>query len=172
MADQLTRNKAILTPESDPTHDYTHIEYCILERLGRARYHGEFSHGKLSLQSFLHSILFYHHKKNLAQNQLIRSQVYFVNSLTQQQNRSCCLQQLTRFYNLRKSKYRYMAEECVRVLQQSPDYQMPFRQLRQILGRHYSIKKLLYQNDYQHLFKSVVSLFNGLLACWLRLVSS
>lgn len=57
-ADKLRKN-ALLGDLMDPNYDYTEIEYCLLEKIGRARELGEITLGPMAL-STSKFVLIYH----------------------------------------------------------------------------------------------------------------
>lgn len=60
----------------DPCLEFTPMHFCILERIGRARYHGEVTQGKISLHCTGEDpkSLFYY-RKTLILHKLITKQV-------------------------------------------------------------------------------------------------
>jgi general transcription factor 3C polypeptide 1 len=77
VASQQMRNEALMGPFADPllAETLTAMQYCILERVGRSREHGEVTQGKMSLQFMKENpkTLFYH-RKNLLKHGLIKKQ--------------------------------------------------------------------------------------------------
>jgi hypothetical protein len=78
VASQKLRALTLLGPNHDPllASDLTPMAWVILERIGRARHHGEMTHGKLSLNFTKESpkTLFYH-RKELVRRNLVSKQV-------------------------------------------------------------------------------------------------
>jgi general transcription factor 3C polypeptide 1 len=64
VASQEMRNTTLFGPEADPSIDLPEKHFCLLERIGRARWQGEVTQGKYSLQVFKESskTLFYWRK--------------------------------------------------------------------------------------------------------------
>ncbi|CAG2061205.1 unnamed protein product [Timema podura] len=50
VASQLVRNTALMSKSASPLLELTLMQYCLLERVGRSRYMGEVTQGKVSLQ--------------------------------------------------------------------------------------------------------------------------
>lgn len=76
VANQAARNRALRNPDVNPNLELTVMQYCVLERVGRSRYHGDVTQGKVSLQLIGEDAktLFYH-RKVLQKQRLITKQV-------------------------------------------------------------------------------------------------
>ena len=125
VASQALRNEALLGPNMDPMlcEMLSAMEFCIVERIGRARELGEVSHGKLSLQSMKRSPkdMFYH-RKVLIKYGLIRKQKYYLKSNAKTQNFFGSLFHLPRFYVERHSKVLRLTHDLVTFLKQRPPH--------------------------------------------------
>jgi len=77
VATQDARNTALMGLNINPGLELTIIQYCVLERIGRSRYMGEVTQGKVSLQLLGEDpkALFYH-RKFLIKHKLIAKQVW------------------------------------------------------------------------------------------------
>ena len=80
VGDQEARTLALVGSNWDPLYvseGITGTQWAILERVGRARYHGEVTQGRLSLQFMRENpkTLFYH-RKSLVTKRLILKQVH------------------------------------------------------------------------------------------------
>ena len=80
VASQKMRAQALLGLSYDPllVTDMTPMQWIILERIGRARYLGEMTHGKLSLNFTKESpkTLFYHRKLLIRLNLITKQVIY------------------------------------------------------------------------------------------------
>ena len=125
VASQWLRSEALLGPNMDPMlcEMLSAMEFCILERIGRARELGEVSHGKLSLASMMKTPkdLFYH-RKVLIKYGLIRKQKYYLKSNAKKQNFFGSLFHLPRFYAERHSKVLRLTHDLVTFLKQRPPH--------------------------------------------------
>lgn len=76
VASQDARNIALMGLNVNPGLELTVMQYCVLERIGRSRYMGEVTQGKVSLQLVGEDpkVLFYH-RKYLMKYKLIVKQV-------------------------------------------------------------------------------------------------
>jgi hypothetical protein len=77
VATQDARNTALMGLNINPGLELNIMQYCLLERIGRSRYLGEVTQGKVSLQLLGEDpkVLFYH-RKYLIKHQLIVKQVW------------------------------------------------------------------------------------------------
>jgi hypothetical protein len=77
VATQDARNTALMGYNVNPGLELTIMHYCVLERIGRSRYMGEVTQGKVSLQLLGEDpkALFYH-RKFLIKHKLIVKQVW------------------------------------------------------------------------------------------------
>ncbi|XP_036395311.1 general transcription factor 3C polypeptide 1-like isoform X1 [Megalops cyprinoides] len=119
VASQIVRYRALIGPEGDPGLKLADSSYCILERLGRARWQGE-------LQRDLHSRAFkmdagkmHYLRKSLDRNGLITLQSHVIRLSTGGQQHSILLL-LKRFHVDRRSKYDILMEKTSNILAASP----------------------------------------------------
>uniref|UniRef100_A0A8C4RB76 General transcription factor 3C polypeptide 1 n=1 Tax=Eptatretus burgeri TaxID=7764 RepID=A0A8C4RB76_EPTBU len=120
VASQVARQRALTGPESDPELRLPDYSYCLLERLGRARWNGE-------LQSNLHGFAFridpgkmHYHRKFLNQHGLITMQSYTMCLRNGKQQHSVLLL-LKQFHKLRVRKYDQLQKRLFEVLNKRPD---------------------------------------------------
>lgn len=153
VGNQLARNVALMGEETDPGVELSLMQYCLLERIGRSRYHGEITQGKISLQVVGEDpkSLFYH-RKFLAANKYISKQVHHLK--TGAQNCSGSLLHLPRFYVERKPKALYLTEKVVEILKSRPNYIAEYDEIRQELRLANSLKKLFKTFDFQRYVKT------------------
>ncbi|KAM9363755.1 general transcription factor 3C polypeptide 1 [Symphorus nematophorus] len=119
VASQTLRFRALIGSESDPDLKLNDDSYCVLERVGRARWQGE-------LQRDLHGCSFkidarklHYMRKSLVKHGLISMQSYCTRVKSGQQQHSILLL-LKRFHVNRRSKYDILMEYVSNILQQSP----------------------------------------------------
>jgi len=85
VASQNVRNIALKGEDVDPSLELNVMQYCILERIGRSRYLGETTQGKLSLQKVgVDPKSLFYHRKFLQHNKLITKQVIALSALYDQ----------------------------------------------------------------------------------------
>ncbi|XP_045903076.1 general transcription factor 3C polypeptide 1-like [Micropterus dolomieu] len=120
VASQSLRFRTLIGSESDPDLKLTDDSYCVLERVGRARWQGE-------LQSDMHGCSFkidarklHYMRKSLVRHGLVSMQSHIARVMSGQQQHSILLL-LKRFYVNRRSKYDILMEYVSNLLQQSPD---------------------------------------------------
>ncbi|KAK2918687.1 general transcription factor 3C polypeptide 1 [Channa argus] len=120
VASQTLRFRALIGSESDPDLKLTDESYCLLERLGRARWQGE-------LQSDLHGNSFktdarklHYIRKSLVKHGLIGMQSHVTRLKSRQQQQHSILLHLKRFHILRRSKYDILMESMSNLVQQFP----------------------------------------------------
>lgn len=120
VASQQVRSRALIGCEGNPELKLSDMSYCILERLGRARWQGE-------LQRDLHTIAFrldsgkiHYLRKSLDKNGLITMQSHVVRLPSGTQQHSILLL-LKRFHIDRRSKYDILMESTSNILSELPN---------------------------------------------------
>lgn len=153
VASQPVRTQALIGVDISPTLELTIMHYCFLERVGRARYHGEVTQGKLSLAALKQDpkTLFYH-RKFLLHHKLITKQVYHQKSAGHCGSGS--LLHLTRFYVERKPKMIYLAEQVLDILRSKENGVAEYDEIKKKLGIENSIKKLFRTSFFQKIVKT------------------
>lgn len=153
VASQLVRIQALMDIDVSPTLELTIMHYCFLERVGRARYHGEVTQGKLSLAALKEDpkSLFYH-RKFLLQHKLITKQIHHQKSSGHCGSGS--LLHLPRFYIERKPKMIYLAEQVLEILRSKENGVAEYDEIKKKLGIENSIKKLFKTSFFQKIVKT------------------
>ncbi|NXD78060.1 TF3C1 factor, partial [Halcyon senegalensis] len=144
VASQDQRYRALIGWEGDPDLKLPDFSYCILERLGRARWQGE-------LQRDLHSGAFkvdagklHYHRRVLDRNGLITMQSHVIRLPSGAQQHSILLL-LTRFHVDRRSKYDILMEKLSSTLSARSNQMETLGNLREELGLCERTFKRLYQ---------------------------
>ncbi|NXA09623.1 TF3C1 factor, partial [Sapayoa aenigma] len=144
VASQDQRYRALIGWEGDPDLKLPDFSYCILERLGRARWQGE-------LQRDLHSEAFkvdagklHYHRRVLDRNGLITMQSHVIRLPSGAQQHSILLL-LTRFHVDRRSKYDILMEKLSSMLSARSNQMDTLGNLREELGLCERTFKRLYQ---------------------------
>ncbi|GAB0196362.1 general transcription factor 3C polypeptide 1 [Grus japonensis] len=144
VASQAQRYRALIGWEGDPDLKLPDFSYCILERLGRARWQGE-------LQRDLHSGAFkvdagkiHYHRRVLDRNGLITMQSHVIRLPSGAQQHSILLL-LTRFHVDRRSKYDILMEKLSSMLSARSNQMETLGNLRDELGLCERTFKRLYQ---------------------------
>lgn len=153
VASQAAREFALLGDEVCPTLELTIMQYCFLERVGRSRYHGEVTQGKLSLALLKEDpkSLFYH-RKYLLKHKLITKQTHH-----QKINGHGCsgsLLHLTRFYVERKPKIFFLAEQVIDILKSKENYIAEYDEVKQKLQVENALRKMFKTSFFQKLVKT------------------
>lgn len=78
VASQELREKAVIGLECDPNISLTDIQYCLLEHVGQARYHGRMQKTIGSSFFKIESRTTFHHLKALRKAHLVTMQVKFI----------------------------------------------------------------------------------------------
>jgi len=153
VASQRIRSRALMNVEVSPTLKLSIMHYCFLERVGRSRYHGEVTQGKLSLAALKEDpkTLFYH-RKFLLQHKLITKQIHHQKSAGHCNSGS--LLHLPRFYVERKPKTIYLAEQVVDILRSKDNGVADYDEIKKKLGIGNSIKKLFRIAVFQKIVKT------------------
>ncbi|XP_050173163.1 general transcription factor 3C polypeptide 1 isoform X3 [Myiozetetes cayanensis] len=144
VASQDQRYRALIGLEGDPDLKLPDFSYCILERLGRARWQGE-------LQRDLHCGAFkvdagklHYHRRVLDRNGLITMQSHVIRLPSGAQQHSILLL-LTRFHADRRSKYDILMEKLSSMLSARSNQMETLGNLREELGLCERTFKRLYQ---------------------------
>ncbi|KFO63271.1 General transcription factor 3C polypeptide 1, partial [Corvus brachyrhynchos] len=144
VASQEQRYRALIGWEGDPDLKLPDFSYCILERLGRARWQGE-------LQRDLHSGAFkvdagklHYHRRVLDRSGLITMQSHVIRLPSGAQQHSILLL-LTRFHVDRRSKYDILMEKLSSMLSARSNQMETLGNLREELGLCERTFKRLYQ---------------------------
>ncbi|NXQ25041.1 TF3C1 factor, partial [Alaudala cheleensis] len=144
VASQEQRYRALIGWEGDPDLKLPDFSYCILERLGRARWQGE-------LQRDLHSGAFkvdagklHYHRRVLDRSGLITLQSHVIRLPSGAQQHSILLL-LTRFHVDRRSKYDILMEKLSSMLSARSNQMDTLGNLREELGLCERTFKRLYQ---------------------------
>ncbi|XP_018568192.1 general transcription factor 3C polypeptide 1 [Anoplophora glabripennis] len=134
VANQTLRKKALIWESADPIAELVNMEYCILERIGRSRRHGELTQGNMSIGSHfkMDPKSVYHYKKQLVQYDLLAKQFFYIKSAVIDQNKTGKLLHLKRFYHKIKPKQLLLAEQIVNVMKERPDCRIEFSELKKI----------------------------------------
>ncbi|KAK9307680.1 hypothetical protein QLX08_002085 [Tetragonisca angustula] len=128
VASQSARNHALMGDEVSPILELNVTQYCFLERVGRSRYHGEVTQGKLSLSALKEDpkSLFYHRKF------LLRY----------------------KFFVERKPKIIFLAEEVIKILKSKPNCVAEYDEIKRKLQIENAIKKLFKTSFFQKVVKT------------------
>ncbi|NWR84499.1 TF3C1 factor, partial [Furnarius figulus] len=144
VASQEQRYRALIGWQGDPDLKLPDFSYCILERLGRARWQGE-------LQRDLHCGAFkvdagklHYHRRVLDRNGLITMQSHVIRLPSGAQQHSILLL-LTRFHVDRRSKYDILMEKLSSMLSARSNQMETLGNLREELGLCERTFKRLYQ---------------------------
>ncbi|CAL8354123.1 unnamed protein product [Boreogadus saida] len=142
VASQKMRFRILIGEDSDPDLRISDQSYCILERLGRARWQGE-------LQRDLHSSFrtepgkLHYLRRCLDRHGLITMQSHVIRLPTGQQQHSILLL-MKRYHVLRRSKYDILMEYLSNTLQDAPGQIASIITLRELLNVHERTFKHVY----------------------------
>uniref|UniRef100_A0A1Y1N2E0 Uncharacterized protein n=3 Tax=Photinus pyralis TaxID=7054 RepID=A0A1Y1N2E0_PHOPY len=157
---QRCRKKAIVHGLVDPNVEFSSIQYCLLERIGRSRTFGEITQGKVSLQVISKDpkTLFYN-RKILSENNVIMKQPFNIKTLYGN-HISGTLLHLYRFYNEQKTKTEVMTQQIVEVLRNKPGYRIEYAEAKEIFGYPVALKKLFKLPEFQRFVKTDMPCFS------------
>lgn len=146
VADQITRERALIGPNNSITDlDLSEVKYCIMERIGRSRYLGQTTQGKLDLRvlNLTHATMFIM-RKQLVQRNLITKQDFCL-KMEGGGSRVGFLLHLPRFFVEVKTKSQIMARELCALLDSKPNKREESSKLFNELGlTATAAKKLMY----------------------------
>ncbi|XP_030595893.1 general transcription factor 3C polypeptide 1 [Archocentrus centrarchus] len=119
VASQGLRFRALIGSESDPDIKLSSDSYCVLERVGRARWQGELQRDLHGGSFKVDARKFHYLRKSLIKHQLVTMQSY-VRRLKSGQQQHSILLLLNRFHVNRRTKYDILMEFVSNFLQQFP----------------------------------------------------
>ncbi|XP_053220047.1 general transcription factor 3C polypeptide 1 isoform X3 [Podarcis raffonei] len=143
VASQMLRHRTLIGWEGDPDLKLPDFSYCILERLGRARWQGELQRD-LSAAFKVDSGKLHYHRRVLDRNGLITMQSHVIRLPTGAQQHSILLL-LTHFHVDRRSKYDILMEKLSTMLSKRPGHMETLASIREELGLCEKTFKRLYQ---------------------------
>ncbi|XP_015265433.1 PREDICTED: general transcription factor 3C polypeptide 1 [Gekko japonicus] len=143
VASQTLRHRALIGWEGDPDLKLPDFSYCILERLGRARWQGELQRD-LSVAFKVDAGKLHYHRRVLDRNGLISMQSHVIRLPSGAQQHSILLL-LTRFHIDRRSKYDILMEKLSGMLSGRPGQMETLGNIREELGLCEKTFKRLYQ---------------------------
>ncbi|XP_053132773.1 general transcription factor 3C polypeptide 1 isoform X3 [Hemicordylus capensis] len=143
VASQMLRHRTLVGWEGDPDLKLPDFSYCILERLGRARWQGELQRD-LSVAFKVDAGKLHYHRRVLDRNGLISMQSHVIRLPTGAQQHSILLL-LTRFHIDRRSKYDILMEKLSGILSTRPGQMDTLGHIREELGLCEKTFKRLYQ---------------------------
>ncbi|KAK9512897.1 hypothetical protein O3M35_001209 [Rhynocoris fuscipes] len=147
VANQDIRRLFLTNPEYNPLNEIPLMQYCILERIGRSRYCGELTQGKMGLQVILDDPkLCFYYRKYLNKNKLIAKQTFYLR--VGKVNVAGSLLHLPRYYTSVKQKYETDIEKLVDYIKVQPGQYILYKHVHEILGPNSDAKKLL--QKYKH----------------------
>ncbi|XP_028307045.1 general transcription factor 3C polypeptide 1 [Gouania willdenowi] len=133
VASQMMRFRALIGSENDPELKLGDDSYCILEKVGRSRWHGEIQ-GDLHGSSFkVDPRKFHYLRKSLVRHKLITMQRHCRQRKFGHEQYSLLLL-LKRFHNNRLTKSVLLIENICGILQQMPGNSIPFMALKDQLN--------------------------------------
>ncbi|XP_076473341.1 general transcription factor 3C polypeptide 1 isoform X2 [Bombus vancouverensis nearcticus] len=153
VASQCARNRALMGDEISPILELNIKQYCFLERVGRSRYHGEVTQGKLSLNALKEdSKSLFYLRKFLLRYKLITKQIHHQKS----DNYGCngSLLHLPRFFVERKPKMIFLAEEVIKILKSKPNYVAEYDEIKRELQIEKALSKLFKTSFFQKVVKT------------------
>lgn len=120
VASQRVRFLALIGSESDPDLKLSDESYCVLERVGRARWQGELQRDLHNGSFRIDSRKIHYLRKSLVRHNLVtvQSHVCRLSSGTQQHS---CLLMLRRFHVTMRSKYDILMERVSNILEMCPE---------------------------------------------------
>ncbi|RZF38317.1 hypothetical protein LSTR_LSTR012104 [Laodelphax striatellus] len=152
VANQSTRRLALMGAHHIPQLELTDFQYCCLERVGRSRYHGEVTQGRMGLQVLgVDSKTIYYFRKFLMKQKLITHQIFHMRSKNVSVGR---LIHLPRFFQTVKPKFLSLTESIMDFLMTQPQYMCELSKLKESLGISCSLKKLIKLPEFQRYVKT------------------
>lgn len=149
VASQKIRFRTLIGNESDPELKISDESYCILERVGRARWQGELQRD-LHVCSFKMDARKIHYlRKSLVQYGLVTMQSHVLRFSTGQQQHSILLL-LNRFHVNRRSKYDILMERVSNILLLSPGQFCTLMVLRS----HLNVDECTFKRIFQYMRSS------------------
>ncbi|XP_066261797.1 general transcription factor 3C polypeptide 1 [Euwallacea similis] len=152
VASEDARKYALLGGLIDPNYELVQNEYCLLERIGRAREFGAITAGPLALTvgCGLDAKSIHHYCKKWSKEHLVVRQNCFLNSAVV--GKTGRLLHLRRFSQVIKSKSHVLLENIVNLLKNSPDCTAPLEEVKELFDPLNSFKMLFKNQEYSKYF--------------------
>ncbi|KAF7662374.1 hypothetical protein LDENG_00237400 [Lucifuga dentata] len=144
VASQALRFRALIGLESDPELKLTDDSYCILERVGRARWQGELQRDMHVCSFKTDARKFHYMRMSLVKHGLVTMQSHVLRLQSGQQQHSILLL-LKRFHVNRRSKYDILMELTSNFLEQIPDQLTSLAIVREQLNLNERTSKHVFQ---------------------------
>lgn len=141
VASQKLREFSLRIPCFDPCLPLTPMQYCVLEKIGRARKYGEVTVGKEASKYRESPKTLFYYRKILLRRGLIKKQQHIISMRQTGQNRIGLVLTLPRFHFIRLMPLAIAALKINDFLLKEPDYSFDFYELQEKVG----IKKKLYK---------------------------
>ncbi|XP_066284978.1 general transcription factor 3C polypeptide 1-like [Branchiostoma lanceolatum] len=144
VASQSLRQQALFHEDVLPDAELTDIQYCILERVGRARHLGELQ-ADMKVMLDANSKYLFHVRKGLVKYDLItrQSTMYTVPGNSRLKNSVLLL--LKRFHTTHKSKNMVLMDALLNILQTKPDQMAVINDLKEEMDLSSNTFKKVYQ---------------------------
>uniref|UniRef100_A0A4Y0BL14 Uncharacterized protein n=1 Tax=Anopheles funestus TaxID=62324 RepID=A0A4Y0BL14_ANOFN len=151
VASQRMRESFLIIPNC--TAELTGMQYCILEWIGRSRFHGETSHGKYSLVEISgdSSSLFYH-RKVLSSAKLITRQNLSIR--IDDVSIQGMVFHLPRYYTEMKTKQLLIVERVVSELKKREHYMADYEEIKLMVLNKSDAGKLFRSPEFQRFIKT------------------
>ncbi|KAL1502835.1 hypothetical protein ABEB36_007921 [Hypothenemus hampei] len=147
VAHEKLRKNALFDPLFDPNYELGQIDYCLLEKIGRARDLGEITFGPTALSSGFHidAKSVYHYCKKLCKENLVARQGCILSSSIE--TRSGKRINLKRFFSKKKSKHLFMMDTIMNYLKKYPEYTAPYSTVQALFNQN-AWSKLLKTSEF------------------------
>ncbi|UYV78261.1 GTF3C1 [Cordylochernes scorpioides] len=156
VASQSSRWKALVGSEANPQLELSAIQFCMLERIGRSRYMGEVTLGKLGLSCLNENPKTLHYlRKLLVREKLITKQMHFQRNHLGQTG-SGSLLHVARFHTERQSKMGLMLQKICVILEQKPNQREIISKLREEVGMKNTSFKKIFHKPFQNCVRTRV----------------
>ncbi|XP_078676635.1 general transcription factor 3C polypeptide 1-like [Branchiostoma floridae x Branchiostoma belcheri] len=144
VASQPRRERSLFHEGVLPDVEVTDIQYCILERLGRARHQGEVQQD-IKIAFGADPKYLFHVRKGLLQYDLITRQAYSYTTPGGARPRNSVLLLLKRFHATRRSRNGVMMDQLIQLLENRPDKMAILTDLREEMDLSMNAFKKIYQ---------------------------
>ncbi|KAI8511588.1 General transcription factor 3C polypeptide 1 [Branchiostoma belcheri] len=144
VASQPRRERSLFHEGVLPDVEVTDIQYCILERLGRARHQGEVQQD-IKMAFGADPKYLFHVRKGLLQYDLITRQAYSYTTPGGARPRNSVLLLLKRFHATRRSRNGVMMDQLIQLLENRPDKMAVLTDLRGEMDLSMNAFKKIYQ---------------------------
>lgn len=150
VASQELRESALISDTAYPLVELNEMQYCMLERIGRARHYGELSQKKQGPYSNEDPKIMFYLRKALLQHKLITKQMF--HHVGCNRTYSGNLLHLARFYTEKRPSTVSVLDNIINLLKSKPNYLAEYEEIKKLLPNEKPLNKIVRANFLPKIF--------------------